>query len=261
MARKLVFSLRAMRSMPILRLTAILFFGLLTQTATAQVSPTLDTTRIQIRGLVVGEDGRGIPGCMVVNRTTGSGRFGSAGGRFAWSANRGDTLHFGAIGYHTAVRTADFDVVEGVDCVIELRPLQVALGVAEVLAPRTLREIVEDIEELGYDEKDFRTSGVNAFESPITFLFEQFNRQERSKREVMRMENDDLRRDLLKELLGRYINYDIVQLESAEFDAFVAFVDPGEDLLQALTQYEFILWTKERFIAWRRARDREVGWD
>ena len=211
--------------------------------------------------MVIGEDGRGIPGCMVVNRTTGSGRFGSASGRFAWTTAPGDTLHFGAIGYHTAVRIVGFDVLEGMDCIIELRPLQVFLSAAEVLAPRTLREIVEDIEALGFDERDFRTSGVNAFQSPITFLFEQFNRQERSKREVIEMENEDRRRDLLKELMGRYIDFDIVQLDDSEFDVFIEFVDPGEDLLQALTQYEFILWTKERFIAWRRARDREVGWD
>jgi succinate dehydrogenase flavin-adding protein (antitoxin of CptAB toxin-antitoxin module) len=65
------------------------------------------------------------------------------------------------------------------------------------------------------------------------------------------MENDDRRRALLKELLMQYVDYDIVELSSEEFDNFIDFVDPGDDLLQALTQYEFILWTRERFIAWQ----------
>ena len=40
------------------------------------------------------------------------------------------------------------------------------VGTAEVIAPRTLQEIVRDIQALGYNEEDFRLSGVNAMQSP-----------------------------------------------------------------------------------------------
>ena len=126
---------------------------------------------------------------------------------------------------------------------------------------RELGEIVRDIEALGYDEKEHRTSGIDALTSPITFLYEQFNRMERSKREVARLENEDRRRELLKELLGKYVDYEIVDLEPSDFDAFVAFMDPGEAVLKALTQYEFILWTRERFTAWKVRSNRLEGTD
>ena len=80
-------------------------------------------------------------------------------------------------------------------------------------------------------------------------------------------ETPAVRRDLLKELLGKYVDYEIVALEPAEFDAFVAFVDPGEAVLKALTQYEFILWTRERFTAFKARPERlenvdfEYQWD
>ena len=44
-------------------------------------------------------------------------------------------------------------------------------------------------------------------------------------------------------------------------------MDPGEAVLKALTQYEFILWTRERFTAWKARPDRledadfEYQWD
>ena len=38
-----------------------------------------DSTRVAVplSGEVLGPDGRGLPGCMIVNRSTGEGRFGA----------------------------------------------------------------------------------------------------------------------------------------------------------------------------------------
>ena len=126
-------------------------------------------------------------------------------------AGAGDTLQFAAIGFRTVTRRVPEDSV----------PDALSNGPSTSRAsswrcPRRrssrpgLEEIVRDIEALGYDEKEHRTSGIDALTSPITFLYEQFNRMERSKREVARLENEDRRRDLLKELLGKYVDYEIV---------------------------------------------------
>lgn len=230
---------------------------------------TPDTAQVALRGEVLGPDGRGLPGCMIVNRNTGEGRFGSASGRFAFSVHPGDTIQFASIGYRTVSRSVPLEASspQGWSWSVHLARMRVDVGTAEVIAPRDLGEIVRDIEALGYDEKEYRTSGIDALTSPITFLYEQFNRMERSKREVARLENEDRRRALLRELLGKYVDYQIVKLDEGEFDAFVAFMDPGEAVLKALTQYEFILWTKERFTAFRARpeqledSDFEYQWD
>ena len=236
--------------------------------AQAQEATVESGRRVSLSGEVLGPDGRGLPGCMIVNRSTGEGRFGSASGRFALDAGAGDTLQFAAIGFRTVTRRVPADSVpDALNWSIHLARIIVEVSTAEVIAPRDLGEIVRDIEALGYDEKEHRTSGIDALTSPITFLYEQFNRMERSKREVARLENEDRRRDLLKELLGKYVDYEIVDLKPGQFDDFVEFMDPGEAVLKALTQYEFILWTRERFTAWKARPDRledadfEYQWD
>jgi len=236
--------------------------------AEAQETTVESSRRVSLTGEVLGPDGRGLPGCMIVNRSTGEGRFGSASGRFALDAGAGDTLQFAAIGFSTVTRRIPADSIpETLSWSIHLARIIVEVATAEVIAPRDLGEIVRDIEALGYDEKEHRTSGIDALTSPITFLYEQFNRMERSKREVARLENEDRRRELLKELLGKYVDYEIVDLKPGQFDDFVEFMDPGEAVLKALTQYEFILWTRERFTAWKARPDRledadfEYQWD
>ena len=230
---------------------------------------TLEGEKVMLNGEVLGPDGRGLPGCMIVNRSTGEGRFGSASGRFAFRSAPGDTLQFAAIGYRTVSRIVPASEAppSGWSWSVHLVPISVQVATAEIIAPRDLGDIVRDIKALGYNEKEYRTSGIDALTSPITFLYEQFNRFERSKREVARLENEDQRRELLRELLGKYVDYDIVSLEEGEFEAFLDFVDPGEAVLKALTQYEFILWTRERFTAFKSRPERledvdfEYQWD
>ncbi len=90
-------------------------------------------------------------------------------------------------------------------------------------------------------------SGVNALQSPITFLYEQFSRREQSKRLEAELVNKDNRRELLQELFVKYVDYDIVQLKQQEFDKFAEFCDPGDELLKKWTQYEFILYVKRQY--------------
>lgn len=237
---------------------------LMVQSESGWGQDTGDSTRVSVplSGEVLGPDGRGLPGCMIVNRSSGEGRFGSASGRFALTVVPGDTLQFAAIGFRTVSRRVPESATDaGLSWSVHLARIIVEVATAEVIAPRELGEIVRDIEALGYDEKEHRTSGIDALTSPITYLYEQFNRMEQSKREVARLENEDRRRELLKELLGKYVDYEIVDLKPRDFDAFVAFMDPGEAVLKALTQYEFILWTRERFTAWQARSNRLEGTD
>jgi len=200
-----------------------------------------------LSGSVLDDMGLWIPSSMVVNRRTGAGEFVGSDGEFLVRVCPGDTLVFGAVGYrseeHVAQTAGRWDVT--------LSVLRVEVGTAEVLAPRSLNDIVRDIRALGYKEEDFRVSGVNAFQSPITFLYEEFSREAQSRREVARLENDDRRRALLQELFVKYVDYDIVDLQPEEFEAFALFCDPGDAMLQQWSQYEFIQYVKQRFQVFR----------
>ena len=200
-----------------------------------------------------------IPAAMAVNKESGGGVFVERDGSFLIRACPGDTIVFGAIGFYSVEKEV-VAAMKTMDIQIDLARLKVTVGVAEVYAPRALREILHDIEALGYDEKDFRVSGVKAMQSPITFLYEQFSKREQSKRLEQALINKDNRRDLLQELFVKYVDYDIVQLAPHEFESFAAFCDPGDAMLKRMTQYEFILYVKRQYGLFRMMPSKlEVG--
>lgn len=226
----------------------IFCFGVLAQERI--VSQRCDSLML-VSGKVSDGSGHVIPAAMVVNRSRiGGGQFVDYLGTFLLAVCPGDTLAFGAIGFHTVDRIAPVQGRQW-NLGVQLRRLQVEVGIAEVVAPRELREILRDIEALGYNEEDYRISKVDAISSPITWLYEALNRDERSKRLVAEMENKDRRHDLLRELFIKYVDYDIISLNAFEFDAFIAFCDPGDELLQEWTQYEFIRYIQQRFELFR----------
>lgn len=90
---------------------------------------------VVVSGSVADFHGRWIPSSMVVNRRTSAGEFVGSDGEFLVRACLGDTLVFGAVGYHTQERT----VQSGNRMEVVLRVLNVEVGTAEVIAPRTLK--------------------------------------------------------------------------------------------------------------------------
>jgi len=236
-----------------LRTQCVIFYLLICcgVTGLAQAQGARCDSLMFLTGKVVDESGHLVPAAMVVNRgQLGGGQFVDHRGEFLLAVCPGDTIAFGAIGFHTLERIAPQRGLQ-YEWEIRLRRLQVEVGIAEVVAPRELREILRDIESLGYDEEDFRLTDVDALSSPITFLYQMLSREERSKRLVAQLENRDRRHELLRELFVKYVNYEIIQLEPSDFDAFIAFSDPGDDLLQQWTQYEFIRYIQQRFELFR----------
>lgn len=219
--------------------------GLCAGVAPAAAQTPRCTSPFVLSGLVTDPAGHLLPSAMVVNLgADGIGTFVERDGSFLLRVCAGDTVAIGALGYRTVRRP----VTPGAaDWAVRLERLQVALPEAEVVAPRELHEIAEEIRTLGYREEDYRLTGIDAARSPITFLYEQYNRSARSAREVRALENDDRRRALLRELFAKYVNYDIIALDEAQFDAFIRFCDPGDELLKTWTQYEFILYVKDSY--------------
>ncbi len=204
---------------------------------------------ITINGRVsAGSVDRNFYDLMIVNKRTRSGTFGNADGTFTVQAWKTDTLMIGSIGHQTMlISMADSVYKERYEVQLRLRPISVQLAEVVILPERTLREIQKDIDRLGYKESDYRISSVNAFESPITWLYQEFSRRERSKRLVAQLENEDRKRELLKELLTKYVAYDIINLNDEAFDDFIDFLNVPDQVIKGLSQYEFLLYVKKRY--------------
>lgn len=204
---------------------------------------------VLVRGMVKTENsGTALYSLMVVNKRTQVGKFGNPDGTFLLKMNKRDTLLIGAVGYKTMQYTLrDTSVKKEYDVILTMQPLEFQLKQVEIFSNRDLDEIEEDIKKLGYNESDYRVSGVQAFSSPITFLYQQFSKRERSKRKAIELENESRRRDLLKELLSKYVDFNIIQLEDQDFDKFIDYCYVSDDFMKNTNQYDFIMYIKLRY--------------
>ncbi len=212
---------------------------------------------IRITGTVYDPANRGsIPNLMVVNKRTQQGYFGDNTGYFEIASRKEDTLYIAATGFTTIkISFRDSTERELYTVRIPLKKLEIQLKPVEVFTKRDLEAIQKDIETLGYEKEDYMLSGVDAVSSPITALYQAFSRRERNKRMVAEMRNNDRRRDLLKELFRKYVDNDIIQLSSEEFDDFVDFCGVSDQFLKNSTQYDFIMYIKKRFEVFRLMRN------
>lgn len=165
---------------------------------------------------------------------------------------KSDTLTITSLGFYSREITFHDSVYKSeYSLVIYLDVRTYRTGTVEIFAPRDLEKIQEDINKLGYTEKDYMLSGLNAVQSPITFLYQQFSKKEQSRRLVAEMENEDKKRDLLRELFQHYIDYNIIELSDDEFDDFIDYINVSDDFLKSSSQYDFLIYVRDRFRDYR----------
>lgn len=212
-------------------------------------SDVLAQQEVIVKGTVRGGDGEHVfYDLMIVNRRTRTGTFANTDGTFTARTQRNDTLLIGAGGYVTRTLPLEEYPDEELDKLkITLRPWNIDLQPVAILPERTLKQIQADIAKLGYNEKDYRETGINALESPITFLYQEFSKRERSKRKVAQLENEDMKRELLRELLQQYVDYGIINLSDESFDDFIDFCAVPEEVIKGLSQYDFLIYVKKKY--------------
>lgn len=184
---------------------------------------------------------------MIINKRTNHGLFADAEGKFSFSIYPTDTIIFSAIGFK--VRSVCFkdSLINGNSSFqIALSKLYFELKEVSVFANRGLNEIQNDIDKLGV-KKSYNLSGVNAFESPITALYERFSKFEQSKRKVAEWENEDLKREILRDLFRLYVKNDVIDLKDDEFDAFIKYLNLNDEFIKNASQFELVMAIKGKY--------------
>ena len=211
---------------------------------------------IVVNGTVIGRDvTMPVTGLMVVNKRTGLGSFGTTESTFSVTIQKSDTLLVTSSGY--AVKKISFKDSTFRDTwsiTVLLDKPTVTLKPVTIISHREIEQIQQDIEKLGYKKEDYMLTGVDAFQSPITFLYQAFSKRERVKREIAEKRNDDAKRKLLKELFQKYIDNEIMDLNEEEFDSFINFINVNDDFLKNSSQYDFIIYVKRKFEMYRSMR-------
>jgi hypothetical protein len=189
-----------------------------------------------------------LPDLMIINMRTSQGTFGLADGSFRVNILRTDTMLVAVSGYEfKRVCFGDSAVKSHYNINVPIIKLNVTLKEVTIFSPRDLQSIYSDIEKLGYNKKDFQLSGVNAFSSPITFLYQEFSKYEQLRRRNAERINREKGKELLRQLLANYVAHDIINLDDREFDDFIEFCNVNESYMKSATQYDFCIYIKQRF--------------
>lgn len=189
-----------------------------------------------------------LPKLMVINKRTNNGIFADSEGKFSITLKQTDTIMFSAIGFKLKKISLNDSVQKSYYYLyIPLEKLYFNLKEVSVFAPRTLKEIDKDIYNLDSSKAYRSYTDINAIESPITYLYERFSKFGKSKQKVAEWENEDLKRDILKDLFRLYIKYDIIDLNEEEFDAFIKYCNLSEDFIKNASQLELVMAIKGKY--------------
>lgn len=214
-------------------------------------------TFIVVTGKVIGDNTIVFNRVMVVNRTTGSGTFVGIDGNFSVTLSKNDTLMFAYSGYKTK-KISFRDSVYNKEYLIavKLDPLSYLLKEISIYPIKKLSEVQREIDLMDAHKKRVgQLEGVNAFSSPITALYQRFSKLEQSKRKVAEMENEDMKREVLKDLFRIYIKYDIIELTDSQFDDFITFCDLPDYYIMHATQFELVEAIKGRYLKFVEMND------
>ena len=183
---------------------------------------------------------------MVINKSTGKASFGQPDGSFVVYAQQGHHLVLSTKQYENI----SFTVIPDSNCqynrVHILSPLARTTQAVVIKPLKSLEELKEERAKLAM--KDSRlVYGINAFESPITALYQAFSKKEQQKQWISEQVFKDNQRKVVQELLRTYIAYDIISLSEKEFDSFLTFLNLDINFLKTASELELITYIKDKY--------------
>ncbi len=212
---------------------------------------------ITVHGKAVNSRGLGgLYQVIVINQRTSTGLLADPNGHFTINALKTDTILVSASGYgvkkicfHDSIPRREFNVT------IVLDSIHYSLAEVKVYPTKNLREIEDERNRLGDIQKTDRYQDINALSSPIEYLYERFSRLEKSKRKVAQLEDEQARRQVLKDLFHVYIRHDIINLTDAEFENFIDYCNFTDDFIKNATDYDLVMAIKTRYDIFEKAHD------
>lgn len=211
---------------------------------------------ITFSGIVVDvQDTFATPAPIVVNRRTGTGHAFLPGGTFSIQGYKTDTFLVTAGGYEFA-RFCFQDSVDKPNYFLRVG-LSIRTGQLSqvtIFPVKDLQDIKQDREKLGVVPTNSTQGPVDAISSPITFLYERYSREGRSKALVAEMENEDRKNAILRDLFRTYNRAGVINLPESDFDSFILYLNMPESYLRTASDYELAVTIKQRYELFMRSR-------
>lgn len=183
---------------------------------------------------------------LVVNVTTNKAVFGQPDGHFAVYVSQNDSIVLSVKGFEKVAFRVKADTICQQNSRFELNHIGREIDEVVVRPLKTLQQVKEERAALALRETRTIT-GLEAFQSPITALYQRFSKTEQSKRLVAQMEFKDSQNKVLQELLKLYVVYDVINLTDEEFEGFIHFMSIDLDFLKTATDMELITFIKDKY--------------
>ena len=212
--------------------------------------------QVKVSGTVYDkESGRPLPYAFVIIQRTQNGVFCDQRGQFSLDVQPTDSLLFSLTGYQfTKVLLGDSVRKPEYSLRIPLVVKPVKLRTFEVKAPKTFDQILADLEKAESSKVHHTTSVSNAIESPITFLYMQFSREGKAIRRISELRAEDQKQALIKELFTKYMLAHIIDLDEKDMDDFIAFSGLTNTFNLFDTEYELVVYVKNRYVDYKKYR-------
>jgi hypothetical protein len=211
---------------------------------------------ITVKGNAVTAGGiGGLYQVIVINQHTSQGLMAASNGYFTIACSKTDTILVSASGF-TVKKLCFRDSADKREYHITVRldSLHYNLAEVKIYPHKNLRQVEDERKTLG-QIPNTDTYKDPSLLNPISLLYERFSRIEQSKRKVAELEDEQKRRDVLKELFHIYIQHDIINLSSQDFDKFIDFCDFTDEFIKNSTDYDLVMAIKYRYAQFEKGQD------
>lgn len=212
---------------------------------------------ITVRGTVYDRaDSLAAPSAIILNKRTSTGQTSAPGSYFTITGLKTDTFLVTAGGYEVRrICFKDSALKEIYTIRIGLQVKTTTLSPVAIYPVKELDQLQKERAAIG-KEQTRQTLGVtDAVYSPITYMYERFSREGKSREAVAIMENDDKKREILKDLFRTYIRAGVIEMEETEFDAFISYLNIPEEFLRSASDYDLAVLIRHKYLQYRSARE------
>ena len=121
----------------------------------------------------------------------------------------------------------------------------------QINAIRTYQTIRKEINKL-YIKSTNSHPDARPMTNPLSYIYDQFSKHEKEKRIASKLETEEAKRIVLKDLFRLYNNYNIINLDEDEFDRFITYLNMPYLYLQQTSDYDLAVSIKRMYAGYEK---------
>ena len=121
----------------------------------------------------------------------------------------------------------------------------------QINAIRSYQTIRKEINKLYIKNTDMHPD-ARPMTNPLSYIYEQFSKHEKEKRIATRLETEEAKRIVLKDLFRLYNNYNIIDIDEDEYDRFITYLNMPYNYLQQTSDYDLAVSIKRMYSGYEK---------